>query len=155
MPLHQLTSVTIGVPDVGPTAGYYTEFGLRHARGLVVDDAVHVRVVLGEVARRVAVEAGDAAGSQGPVQLGPPPAAVVPAPGGPRGADDRVARAGLTQTSIAPPIATAAIVPSSHSRTQNALPMWVMPARIPASPAPVPRYMTFRTPDRSRNHVTA
>ena len=28
MPLHQLTSVTIGVPDVGPTADYYAEFGL-------------------------------------------------------------------------------------------------------------------------------
>jgi hypothetical protein len=28
MPLHQLTSVTIGVPNVGPTAGYYAEFGL-------------------------------------------------------------------------------------------------------------------------------
>jgi catechol 2,3-dioxygenase-like lactoylglutathione lyase family enzyme len=28
MPLHQLSSVTIGVPDVGPTAEYYAEFGL-------------------------------------------------------------------------------------------------------------------------------
>jgi catechol 2,3-dioxygenase-like lactoylglutathione lyase family enzyme len=28
MPLHQLTSVTIGVPNVGPTAGYYADFGL-------------------------------------------------------------------------------------------------------------------------------
>lgn len=28
MPLHQLTSVTIGVPDVGPTADYYAQFGL-------------------------------------------------------------------------------------------------------------------------------
>jgi catechol 2,3-dioxygenase-like lactoylglutathione lyase family enzyme len=28
MPLHQLTSVTIGVPDVGPTSDYYAEFGL-------------------------------------------------------------------------------------------------------------------------------
>jgi catechol 2,3-dioxygenase-like lactoylglutathione lyase family enzyme len=28
MPLHQLTSVTIGVPNVGPTADYYADFGL-------------------------------------------------------------------------------------------------------------------------------
>jgi catechol 2,3-dioxygenase-like lactoylglutathione lyase family enzyme len=28
MALHQLTSVTIGVPDVGPVAGYYADFGL-------------------------------------------------------------------------------------------------------------------------------
>ena len=28
MPLHRLTSVTIGVPNVAETAAYYTEFGL-------------------------------------------------------------------------------------------------------------------------------
>ena len=28
MSLHQLTSVTIGVPDVAPVAAYYAEFGL-------------------------------------------------------------------------------------------------------------------------------
>ncbi len=28
MALHQLTSVTIGVPDIGPTADYYADFGL-------------------------------------------------------------------------------------------------------------------------------
>jgi catechol 2,3-dioxygenase-like lactoylglutathione lyase family enzyme len=28
MPLHRLTSITIGVPDVGPTLAYYAEFGL-------------------------------------------------------------------------------------------------------------------------------
>ena len=28
MPLHSLTSVTIGVPNVAETAAYYTEFGL-------------------------------------------------------------------------------------------------------------------------------
>src|SRR5436190_13135572 len=28
MPMHRLTSVTIGVPNVAETAAYYTEFGL-------------------------------------------------------------------------------------------------------------------------------
>ena len=30
MSLHQLTSVTIGVPDVAPVAAYYAEFGLTN-----------------------------------------------------------------------------------------------------------------------------
>src|SRR5260370_26160221 len=32
MPLHRLTSVTIGVPNVAETAAYYTEFGLSPQR---------------------------------------------------------------------------------------------------------------------------
>jgi catechol 2,3-dioxygenase-like lactoylglutathione lyase family enzyme len=33
MPLHRLSSVTVGVPDVARTAAYYTEFGLRPLGG--------------------------------------------------------------------------------------------------------------------------
>lgn len=29
MPLHRLSSITIGVPDIAPVAGYYTDFGLE------------------------------------------------------------------------------------------------------------------------------
>ena len=31
MALHRLTRITIGVPNVEETAGYYTEFGLTEA----------------------------------------------------------------------------------------------------------------------------
>jgi catechol 2,3-dioxygenase-like lactoylglutathione lyase family enzyme len=33
MPLHRLTSITVGVPDVAATAAYYTDFGLRPLAG--------------------------------------------------------------------------------------------------------------------------
>jgi hypothetical protein len=33
MPLHRLTSITVGVPNVAPTAAYYAEFGLIPSAG--------------------------------------------------------------------------------------------------------------------------
>ena len=33
MALHRLTRVTIGVPNVAETTGYYSEFGLEHLGG--------------------------------------------------------------------------------------------------------------------------
>jgi catechol 2,3-dioxygenase-like lactoylglutathione lyase family enzyme len=33
MPLHRLTTITVGVPDVAATAAYYTDFGLRPLGG--------------------------------------------------------------------------------------------------------------------------
>ena len=93
-------------------------------------------------------------GARGLFNWGPPPPPSFLHPEDLAGADDRGARAGVTQISSAPPIATAAIDPASHSRTQNPRQMWVMLARFPASLAPRLCSSTTRSPDSSRNQAT-
>lgn len=59
MPLHRLTSVTLGVPDVDAAAAYYTEFGLRpigEGRFASVDGGEQLRLVASP--RRCLVELG-------------------------------------------------------------------------------------------------
>src|SRR5207237_7371553 len=61
MPLHRLTSVTIGVPNVAETAAYYTEFGLtpQHDGWFATrDGGRQLRIVHAPTRRLVEVHVG-------------------------------------------------------------------------------------------------
>ena len=61
MSLHRLTSVTMGVPNVAETAGYYTEFGLRPERDgwfATQDGGRQLRVVPAATRRLVELNIG-------------------------------------------------------------------------------------------------
>lgn len=61
MPLHQLTSVTIGVPKVAETAGYYAEFGLTplgDGRSATADAGEQLCLVQSPVRRLVEITMG-------------------------------------------------------------------------------------------------
>lgn len=65
MALHRLTSITIGVPDVAPTAAYYAEFGLTPTgddRFATADGGEQLRLVA--TPRRRLVELGLGAGDR-------------------------------------------------------------------------------------------
>ena len=61
MPLHQLTSVTIGAPDVGPTADYYAEFGLTDLGDgtfATIDGGPQLRIAQARTRRLIALTVG-------------------------------------------------------------------------------------------------
>src|SRR6267378_8436077 len=61
MPLHRLTSVTIGVPNVAETAAYYTEFGLSPQQDGwfgTRDGGRQLRIVRSPIRRLVEVHIG-------------------------------------------------------------------------------------------------
>ena len=60
MALHRLTSITIAVPNVEPTARYYAEFGLtrNHGRFSTADGGEQLRIVAGPSRRLIELSIG-------------------------------------------------------------------------------------------------